>query len=164
MKERPRFVVSPALCITMAVALLTSGLALAQRKGPSIQQGQWEIVVTITDISLMPKPPGGKFPSKGFQACLTQAQADDPVSFLSEVVVPMGPECRVGTVRQIGSRASWPLQCPQPKGTTQPFGGSGSFEFGRAAFEGTVKHARPVSAEKSLDTQMSVTGKRVGDC
>jgi len=164
MKERPRFVACPALCITIAVALLTSGSALAQRKGPSIQQGQWEIVVTITNISLIPLPPGAKYPVKGFQACLTQAQADDPVSFLSDTVAPMGPECRVGTVRQIGSRASWPLQCTQPKGTTQPFGGNGSFEFGRAAFEGTMKHARPISPEKSLDTQMSITGKRLGDC
>jgi hypothetical protein len=159
MKNRWVWIVAAATAAGAAVA----SHALAQRKGPSVDQGLWEIVVTITEMNLLGKPPGGRFPSKGFQACLTQAQADDPVTFLSEVVAPISKECKAGTVRQTGNRATWPVQCPQVKGTAN-FGGSGSFEFGRTAFDGTFKQARPLSPEKSLETQMNITGKRVGDC
>jgi hypothetical protein len=155
--------IAPACILVLTVAFAAGGDAHAQRKGPSIQQGQWEIVVSITDINLLAKPPGGKFPPKSFQACLTQGQADDPVTWLSQVVAPISSECRPGAVRVTGNRATWPLQCPQVKGGG-PYGGSGSFEFAKTAFDGTFRQARPLSGEKSLETTMNIGGKRIGDC
>ncbi|MBC7781403.1 MAG: DUF3617 family protein [Proteobacteria bacterium] len=163
MNRRTVFTPGAIAVVAFACGSLASDPAFAQRKGPVVQQGLWEIVVTVTDINLLGKPPGGKFPSKGFQACLTQAQADDPVSFLSEVVAPISNECKAGVIRQTGSRTTWPVQCPSVKGGGN-FGGSGSFEFARTSFEGTFRQARPLSPEKSLETSMNIVGKRSGDC
>lgn len=160
LRHPPVPVAAAAACI---LALAVSVQALAQRQGPTVQQGLWEITVAITEISLLAKPSGGKFPAKVFQACLSQTQADNPVNFLSDVVAPISSDCKAGPVRMTGSRATWPLQCPKVPGAG-PYGGSGAFEFSRTAFDGTFRQARPLSADKSLETSMNIIGKRLGDC
>jgi hypothetical protein len=152
-----------AMICAVATTALLAGHALAQRKAPSVQQGLWDMLVTITDVSDLPRPPGVKPPMKGFQACLTQAQADDPITFISQTVAPIGPECRPGPLRQTGNRVSWPVQCPAPK-SGPAASAAGAFEFSSGAMEGTMRLSRPIAPGKSADISLNIVGKRIGDC
>ncbi len=151
------------IAVSGLVAAVAAGHALAQRKAPGVQQGLWEIVISITDIGKLPRPPGFKFPTKGMHACMTQAQADDPVTFISMNVVPMGPECTPGPVRRVGNRANWPMQCVAPS-AGQAAGGSNAYDFNPTAFEGTSRQWRPAGPAGSHEITVNITGKRIGDC
>jgi hypothetical protein len=154
-----RFPASPlAMGLLVAVAAAPSH---AQRVGTPIQPGLYELLVD-TRSPVLTGPPGAGQPRMvtGLKVCFGDAQAADPVAFISDTILPPARGCTTTSLRQSGPRVTWSLSCTKDGLASA----QATFEFSATRFSGTMRHEIAVDPAKPQPTTYSVQARRLGDC
>lgn len=138
----------------------TAGPLFAQRSGTPIQPGLWELLLETRSSTMAGTGPKQPRQVTGVKACLGAAQAADPVTHLSDKILPPARGCTIASLRQSGPRVTWSIACP----ADVPARASASFEFASTRFTGNMRHEHANDPKKPEVTTFEVYAQRVGDC
>ncbi len=108
-----------------------------------MEPGEWEFVSEV-DMPGLPRPQ-----QSGYRACLTSAQARDPMFWGRSARVPS--DCRVTTLKLGPDYASWELDCP-----ASGMRGAGRAQISRNSMSGELKLSGGVRTK--------TRGRRLGPC
>ena len=133
---------------------------LAQRTGTPVQAGLWEILIETRTPSVVGVGPKATRLVNGVKVCFGDAQAADPVDFLTARVMPPARDCRPASVRQSGPRVTWTMSCPEGSNAR----GTASFDFSATRFSGTVRHERRREGEPAETDPYELRARRLSDC
>jgi len=150
---------SLGLCLGLLVAAM-AGPLFVQRSGTPIQPGLWELLLETRSSTMAGTGPKQPRQVTGVKACFGAAQAADPVTHLSDKILPPARGCTIASLRQSGPRVTWSIACP----ADVPARASASFEFGPTRFTGSMRHEHANDPKKPEITTFEVYAQRVGDC
>lgn len=138
----------------------TAGPLYAQRSGTPIQPGLWELLLETRSSTMAGTGPRQPRQVTGVKACIGAAQAADPVTHLSDKILPPARGCTIASLRQSGPRVTWSIACP----ADVPARASASFEFAPTRFTGSMRHEHANDPKTPEVTTFEVYAQRVGDC
>lgn len=145
----------------LAMSLMAAApLALAQRTGTAVQPGVWELLIETRSPSLAGTAPGQPRSVTGLKVCFGDAQATDPVTFISDRILPPARGCRITALRQSGPRVTWSLSCEADTAAR----GSATFEFSATRFSGTMRHETAIDPKRPDHSTFIVQARRLADC
>ncbi len=133
---------TPRACagIVLAFALVASSLASAQGK-----DDLWE-VSTKMEMPGMPMA----MPAQTNRVCIGKNRKD-------EDFVPRQGDCHMVESKRVGNKFTYKMECAGNDPTTV----DGAITFGNNVYDGQMR----ITMKKTRDTMdMTLTGKRVGDC
>lgn len=149
------------LALALATSLVaTAPMAHAQRTGVAVQPGIWELLIETRSATLVGTAPGQPRSVTGLKVCFGEAQATDPVTFISDKILPPARGCRVIAPRQSGPRVTWSLSCE----TETAARGSATFEFSATRFSGTMRHETAIDPKRPDHSTFIVQARRLADC
>lgn len=135
-----------------AAVLLSLMTALPAYAAMDVQEGQWEITLTM-------KADGSEqiFGPYTNSQCFTRADAQNPAKLFADTG---GTGCEYTNKHYYANHFTFNIRC----GGGIPLSGTGEVEFSSDRFEGSMNLQAQVEGGPTVETHSEVSGKRLGTC
>jgi hypothetical protein len=133
-------------------AMLMLMTALPAQAAMDVQEGQWEITLTMKA--------GGvdqAFGPYSRNQCFTKADAQNPAKLFADTG---GTSCEYSNQRYSANRFSFDVRC----GGAIPLSGSGEVGFSADRFAGSMNLQAQLGDGQAVETHSEISGRRLGPC